>query len=119
MRNKLLGLLGLGLAASLAAGAALPARAQTAPPNVYRSLESGTPVHDAGQIRGRIVAVDYPAGEVTVRTGLRTRRVQVVPSTTIYRRGQYATLSDLRPGERVTIAAYEVSGRFVAQSIRL
>jgi hypothetical protein len=93
--------------------------AQTPPPNVYRSLEAGKPTHAVGDIHGLIVSVDYPSGLLMLQVAGRRRTVAVVPSTTIYRRGQYATFSDLRPGERVSISAYEVSGRLVAQTIRI
>jgi hypothetical protein len=96
--------------------------AQTPPastPNVYRSLESGRPVHDAGEIRGRIESVDYPEGTLVVRGRMGKRVIAVVPSTTIYRRGEYSTLADLRRGQRVDISVYEVGGRLVAQTIRI
>lgn len=93
--------------------------AQVATPNVYRSLEAGKPVHAVGELSGRIVSVDYPAGTILVATGKANRTVTVLPSTSIERRGQYATLSDLRAGQHVKIAVYEVSGRLVAQTIRL
>ena len=93
--------------------------AQVATPNVYRSLEAGKPVHAAGEITGRIVSVDYPAGTIVVNAGKVNRTISVLPSTSIERRGQYATLSDLRAGQHVKISAYEVSGRLVAQTIRL
>jgi hypothetical protein len=103
---------------------AVPLRAQTAgasptpTPNVYRSLESG-PAHDAGEIRGTIDSVDYPGGTLVVRSGKDKRVVAVVPSTTIYRHGQYSTLADLRRGQKVDISVYEVGGHLVAQTIRI
>ncbi len=105
------------LCVALGAPSALFAR--TPPPNVYRSLESGKPVHAAGEIRGLILRVDYPAGELVVRQGRRSRTVSIVPSTTIYHRGQYATMADLRSGQHVVITVYEVGGRLVAQTIRI
>jgi hypothetical protein len=106
----------LGIVLSLLGTAAY---AQTPSPNVYRSLEAGKPVHAAGEIHGTIAAVDYPGGELVVRDGEQSRAIAVVPSTTIYRHGQYATLADLRRGQRVTITAFEVGGRLVAQTIRI
>jgi hypothetical protein len=106
-------------------GFALPgmARAQAPPPsptpNVYRSLESGRPVHDAGEIRGRIDSIDYPEGTLVVSGPMGKRVIAVVPSTTIYRHGEYSTLADLRRGQRVDISVYEVGGRLVAQTIRI
>jgi hypothetical protein len=115
MRRSILALALLGVAPFWPEAAI----AQSPPPNVYHSLEAGKPVHAVGDIHGQIVSVDYPSGLLVVAAGRDHRTVTVVPSTTIYRRGQYATFSDLRPGERVSISAYEVSGRLVAQTIRL
>jgi hypothetical protein len=116
MRRTLLGLVWFGVALGTAVcGAA----AQTPSPNVYHSLESGKPARPANDVNGQIVSVDYPSGMLVVRDGGRDRTIAVVPSTAIYRKGQYATLADLRPGQHVAISVYEVSGRLVAQTIRL
>lgn len=99
----------------------LCARAPAEPspsPNVYRSLDSRAP-RDAGVVQGTIESVDYAGESIRVRGPRGTMTVAVVPSTTIYRGKEYAALSDLRSGQAVEIALYEVSGRFVAQSIRL
>jgi len=104
--------------------AALPLRASAAPPspspspNVYRSLDSRAP-RAAGIISGRIEMVDYSAGIIRVRGSHGVQVVALVPSTTIYRGSEYATLSDLRSGQFVEIALYEAGGRLVAASIRL
>ncbi|MGB6985977.1 MAG: hypothetical protein WBD74_08420 [Candidatus Aquilonibacter sp.] len=95
------------------------ARAQTPTPNVYRALESGPAARPAAEIRGRIESVDYPGGTFAVRVGASMRIIAVVPSTTIYRGGGYATFSDLRRGRNVDVTVYEVGGRLVAQMIRL
>ncbi len=87
-------------------------------PNLYRSLEAHAP-RNAGIIQGRIEAVDYSGGSIRVRGPHGVQTIAVVPSTTIYNGGGYATLSDLRSGQLVEIAAYEVGDRLVAQSIRL
>lgn len=116
MRKPIITLVVLAVALS---GANAAVRAQTPAPNVYRSLEAGKPVHAAGELRGRIVSVDYPSGMLVINEGARNQTVAVVPSTTIYRHGKDATVSDLRTGEHVTISAYEVSGRLVAQTIRI
>ena len=87
-------------------------------PNLYRSLESHAP-RNAGIIQGRILAVDYSSGSIRIRGPHGIQVVAVVPSTTIYNGRGYATLSDLSGGQLVEIAAYEVGGRLVAQSIRL
>ncbi len=118
MRNAALIVAFAGLSFAVPPWTAL---AQTASPsaNVYRSLESGRPVHDAGEIRGRIESVDYPGGTLVVSSGRTKRVIAVVPSTTIYRRGEYSTLADLRRGQKVDISVYEVGGRLVAQTIRI
>jgi len=107
------------IGACLASSAAAFAQAQTATPNVYRSLDSGSRARPANEIRGRIESVDYPGGMLVVRDGPHRTLVAVVPSTTIYRRGGYGTLSDLRRGEHVDISVYMVGGRLVAQTIRI
>ncbi len=117
MRRRIFGLVCLVVGVTVMVPAV--ARAQSPPPNLYRSLESGKPARDAGEIHGRIVSVDYPSGQVVVREARRSDTVAVVPGTTIYRHGQYATLADLRPGQHVSISVYEVGGRLVAQTIRL
>ncbi len=99
--------------------AAGPVAAQTPTPNVYRALESGRAAHPAAEIRGRIDGIDYPGGTFAVRTNGSTRIIAVTPSTTIYQHGGYATFADLRRGQSVVVAVYEVGGRLVAQSIRL
>ncbi len=103
------------LAMSFARAAADPASPS---PNVYRSLESHAP-RDAGVVQGTIESVDYSGQSIRVRGPHGTMSVAVVPSTTIYRGREYAAFSDLRGGQVVEIALYEVGGRLVAQSIRL
>lgn len=107
------------LSACIAVGASALAQTQTATPNLYRSLESESGARPAKEIRGRIESVDYPGGTLIVRHGANRTVVAVVPATTIYRRGGYATLADLRRGENVDISVYMVGGRLVAQTIRI
>jgi hypothetical protein len=85
--------------------------------SVYQSVESSK-AHNAGRVQGRIVSIDYSAGQIVVDTGHGRTPVAVVPSTTFYHGRQYETLSDLRVGQRVDIAASEVNGSLVAQTIR-
>jgi hypothetical protein len=99
--------------------AAVVVALQTASPNVYRSLERGTPVHNAGALHAVIVSVNYADPSLTVRRHGMLRGVTIVPNTSIFRGGRPEGFSDLRPGMRVVIAAYQVSGRLVAQSIRI
>lgn len=110
-------LLATALAATVISVPAL-AFADPPAPNVYQSLESSK-AHAAGVIRGEIDSVDYSGGAVVVRTSRGAQRIAVVPNTTIYNGSDYAALSDLRRGQTVEIAVYEIDGRLVAQSIRL
>lgn len=105
----------------VAFGRSLPASAQTPTPtpNLYRSLEAGPSSHPAREIHGTIESVDYPGGTLVVRDGSRSRVVAVVPATTIYQHGGYATLADLHRGQHVDISVYAVGGRLVAQTIRI
>jgi hypothetical protein len=115
-------LLALAIVAfALTFGGAMPAVAQTpsAVPNLYRSLETGPSAHPAGEVRGRIASVDYPGGTFVVHNGSGDRVVAVVPATTIYQHGGYATFADLHRGQHVEVSVYEVGGRLVAQSIRI
>jgi hypothetical protein len=105
----------------VAFGSSLPAPAQTPTPapNLYRSLEAGPSSHPAREIHGTIESVDYPGGTLVVRDGWRSQVVAVVPATTIYQHGEYATFADLHRGQRVDISVYAVGGRLVAQTIRI
>jgi hypothetical protein len=103
----------------LASGCCLPASAQTPTPNLYRALEAGPSSHPAREIHGTIESVDYPGGTLVARDASGSQVVAVVPSTAIYRHGEYATLADLHRGQRVYISVYAVGGRLVAQTIRI
>jgi hypothetical protein len=95
------------------------AQTQTATPSsIYHSLEAGKPARGAGMLRGKILSVDYAAGEITVQNGRATQQVAVLPSTTLYHGHQYATLADLHPGDHVEIELSEIEGRLAAQTIR-
>lgn len=87
--------------------------------NVYGSFESGKPSRDAGIVRGEIQSVDYGTGSIVVRGARGPVQIVVLPSTSIYVRGQYATLADLHRGASVEISVSEVDGRLVAQTIHL
>jgi hypothetical protein len=88
------------------------------PPSVYRSLNS-VKAHNAAAVSGTLDAIDYSAGTLVVRTAHGSQTVSVIPSTSIYAGSGYAALSDLRRGQSVEIAVYEVGGRLVAQTIRV
>ena len=86
------------------------------PPNVYHSLDS-SPGHPAGTIEGTIASVDYASGSLVVRGRHHVHSISLVPNTTIYHNGQYATLSDLRRGQIVRITVFQVGDRLVAKTI--
>lgn len=89
------------------------------PAGVYNSFEAGKPTRDAGVVRGEIQSVDYGDGNITVRTSRGMVSIAVLPSTSIYAHGQYATLADLHRGASVEISVSEVDGRLVAQIIHV
>ena len=97
---------------------ALAGPTPTPTPNLYRSLDAGN-AHDAGVVRGAIEAVDYANGTISVRSARGVLSIAIVPSTAIYRGGQYATLSDLHRGEDVVADVYTVDGRLIARSINV
>jgi hypothetical protein len=104
---------------ALLAPPAVRADTDDQPGGVYNSFEAGKPSHDAGVVRGAIQGVDYGTGEITVRTQRGPVQIAVLPSTSIYVHGQYATLADIRRGASVEISVSEVDGRLVAQIIHL
>jgi hypothetical protein len=124
-KNRIIAALPFGSLLLLLTGPALanppdPSQAPQTPQSnsVYQSFEAGKSARSAGALRGRIVSVDYSTGELTVQSGRETQSITVLPSTTLYHGRQYATLSDLHPGERVEIDISEIDGRLVAQTIR-
>lgn len=106
----------------IASGYALAQPALSDPPpvpkNIYQSLESSKS-HPAAEVHGSIESVDYASGSIQVRSPNGLQTIAVVPSTTIYKGGDYAALSDLRKGQTVDVTLVEIDGRLVAQSIRL
>ena len=106
--------------AGFLAAALVPAAGLADPPvNVYNSFEAGKSAHDAGMVKGEVESVDYSSGTIVVRTGHGRAEVAVLPSTTIYKGDQYATLADIHRGLSVAISVSDVDGRLVAQIIRL
>jgi hypothetical protein len=106
------------LLALLIGWAVAPVRAQTASPNVYKSLESGSP-HHAAEIRGRIVSIDYAGESFVVASGGTQKLVAVMPTTTLSSHGAYTAFADLRKGQQVDVTVVEVDGHLVAQTIRI
>lgn len=74
---------------------------------------------DRGVVQGEIVGVDFERGIVRLQTQRGRVDVQILPSTSIVRRGQYGTIADLTQGARVSVNVSEVGGRLVAQIIRM
>lgn len=74
---------------------------------------------DRGVLQGEIVGVDFERGILRLQTQRGRVDVQILPSTSILRRGQYGTIADLTQGARVSVNVSEVGGRLVAQIIRM
>lgn len=74
---------------------------------------------DRGVVQGEIVGVDFERGILHLQTQRGRMDVQILPSTSILRRGQYGSIADLRQGARVSVNVSEVGGRLVAQIIRM
>lgn len=75
---------------------------------------------DRGVVQGEIVGIDFERGVLHLQTQRRGRvDIQILPSTSIVRRGQYGTIADLTQGTHVSVNVSEVGGRLVAQIIRM
>lgn len=74
---------------------------------------------DRGVVQGEIVGVDFERGILRLQTQRGRVDVQILPSTSILRRGQNGTIADLTQGVRVSVNVSEVGGRLVAQIIRM
>ena len=97
---------------------ALPIAALAAP-SPGPSASPAERVRDGGTIAGRLVAVDYQAGIITVDAGPRGRIVVLVrPSTSIQAKDSaYHSFSDLKAGQRLEIFSSVADGKYVAQII--
>ena len=75
---------------------------------------------DRGVLQGEILGVDFERGVLHLLTQKHGRlEIQILPSTSIVRRGQYGTIADLTQGVHVSVNVSEVGGRLVAQIIRM
>lgn len=75
---------------------------------------------DRGVLQGEIVGVDFERGILHLLTQRHGRvDVQILPSTSIVRKGQYGTVADLTQGTHVSVNVSEVGGHLVAQIIRM
>ncbi len=117
--QRMLALIVFAILLAFAPSASASAQTATPIPNLYRSLEAGPSSRPAREIHGTIESVDYPGGTFVVRDGSRSAVVAVVPATTIYQHGEYATFADLHRGQHADISVYDVGGRLVAQTIRI
>lgn len=72
-----------------------------------------------GELSGTIESVDYGGPTITIATPRGPVLVAVTPTTSIYRGEQFATLSDLTRGTRVTVDFSSAGGQLVAQIIRI
>jgi hypothetical protein len=114
-------LCGRGPALAADAGTPGPAATVSAPTTGGLVPETGLRPRDAGVVDGQIVSVDYQKGMLSVQTASRGRiDVLVLPSTSIQGKGnEYHSISDLTKGQRVSIFASQIAGRYTAQIIRL
>jgi hypothetical protein len=75
---------------------------------------------DGGEIAGVIDSVDYQRNAVGVRTHKGVLDVNVMPSTSIQASDSaYHSITDLKPGLRVSIMSSVSNGKYVAQIIRI
>ena len=105
------------LVALLLGAASRPVYAAPPGPGFYSSDDDRS--RDRGRINGEVLMVDYPRGVLSIGTRRGQITVLVLPSTTIFRGPNYATLTDLTRGMHVQIEASEVDGRLIAQIIRV
>ena len=76
---------------------------------------------DGGVIEGRVTAVDYQRGTLSVDTGSQGKvDVSVMPSTSVQSDDPgYHTLTDVAKGSKVQIFISKSAGKAIAQIIRL
>ena len=76
---------------------------------------------DGGVIEGRVTAVDYQRGTLSVDTGSQGKvDVSTMPSTSVQSDDPgYHSLTDVAKGSRVQIFISKTAGKAVAQIIRL
>jgi hypothetical protein len=75
----------------------------------------------AGAIDGKVIAIDYRSGTITVHTQHRgIMEVIVLPSTSIEaQKTGFDTIADIVPGERVHVLLSRRGNNFIAQIINL
>lgn len=109
MMRRLVLAIGIALMPLVAVGAPSPGPTATAPG-----------VRDGGEIVGVIDAVNYQQNSVGVRTRKGVVDVNVMPSTSIQAAdAAYHSITDLKPGLRVSIMSSVSNGKYVAQIIRI
>ena len=85
-----------------------------------QNADTEAQAHDRGVLQGDVSSVDYAKGIMQVQTSRGRVDIQILPSTSIMRRGdQYGTIADLVPGTHVSVYVSEVSGHLTAQIIRI
>lgn len=90
-----------------------------APPGQGFYSSDDSHARDRGTISGQVLGVDYGRGQLIVANARGRIAILVLPSTTIFRGRDYATLTDLTNGMHVQIEASEIDGRLIAQIIRI
>ena len=116
----------LSFAVSLLVLASLPVLAWAGPkatPSAPSTSASpaAAEAHDGGVIEGRVTAVDYQRGTLSVDTASQGKLdVSVMPSTSVQSDDPgYHTLTDVAKGSKVQIFISKSAGKAIAQIIRL
>lgn len=90
------------------------------PPWAHPHLRAANPQPRAhAVIVGTVVGIDYGSAALMVATNRGVVPVAVTPSTNIFRGSSYASFADLGRGAHVEIEAADISGRLIAQLIRI
>ena len=106
----------------LRAASAEPTPTALAPHSLYGERGEAAAYHqrNAGAIEGRVVAVDYKSGMITLHTGKGPVVVVVLPSTSIQaEKSGFHTIADIVKGERVHVLVSQRGEHFIAQIINI
>lgn len=85
--------------------------------NIFSAGEAQA--HARGNINGTIASVDYSSNTIVVAGPDGRQTITILPTTSIFRDGANAGVSDLAPGMHVTVSVSSVNGALVAQIIRI
>jgi len=85
--------------------------------NIFSASEAQA--HARGNINGTIASVDYSGNTIVVSSLDGRQTITILPTTSIFRDGTNAGISDLSPGQHVTVSVSSINGALVAQIIRI